>query len=367
MLFRMFLHTLYHIPSFIPYFISRYLSKRKENSDSNKLVTNYIYNEIPKKYKCKYLIKPLLIISLFKFFSKAPYYLFCILTDKSYQNIYNLGIYSIINAVLIYIFSYFILKTYFYKHHYLSFSINCFAFLLSLIKDIYIVIILEQKDYKYYIYIILKILGLAFRCFTYCYSKKKFEDSLLTPYSIIAFSSIYEVIYLAIFSVPFIFIPIKDYGKNEGEILFVSFSYYFTGIRLLYTILLIIDRYLMELFFMLIINKFSPSHLSLPIAIEFFGKAAYLIIRDLRRSQSVYIDRYIDLAIHFLVFIGAMIHNEIFIINRCGLNEKTQLYLNNEFKKENNDNDELINNLDENSNEEEKEAVEMSYVKRNDK
>ena len=124
MLFRMVLYTLSHIPSFIPYFISRYLSKRKENSDSNKLVTNYIYNEIPKKYKCKYLIMPLFIISLFKFFSEAPYYLFCILTDKSYQFINALGIYSITNAVLIYIFSYFVLKTHFYKHHYLSFSIH---------------------------------------------------------------------------------------------------------------------------------------------------------------------------------------------------------------------------------------------------
>ena len=69
MLFQMFLNTLSHIPSFIPYFISRYLSKRKKNSDSNKLVTNYIQNKIPKKYKCKYLTKPILIISLFKFFS----------------------------------------------------------------------------------------------------------------------------------------------------------------------------------------------------------------------------------------------------------------------------------------------------------
>ena len=146
MLFRIFLYTLSHIPSFIPYFIRRYLSKRKENSDSDKLVTNYIYNEIPKKYKCKYLIKPLFIISLFKFFSVAPYYLFCILTDKTYQYIYTLGIYSIINAVLIYIFSYFILKTYFYKHHYLSFSINCFAFLLSLIKDIVSLIVMMQKE-----------------------------------------------------------------------------------------------------------------------------------------------------------------------------------------------------------------------------
>ena len=90
-----------------------------------KVVTNLIYNELPNKYKWKNLPKPILILSLFGFFSEAPYYLFYMLTDKTYQSIYSLGIYSIINAVLIYIFSYFILKTYFYKHHYLSFSINC--------------------------------------------------------------------------------------------------------------------------------------------------------------------------------------------------------------------------------------------------
>ena len=58
-----------------------------------------------------------------------------------------------------------------------------------------------------------------------------------------------------------------------------------------------------------------------------------------------------------MVFIGAMIHNEIFIINKCGLNEKTQLYLNNEFKKENIDNKEIIDNLDENGDEEDKESI----------
>ena len=62
-----------------------------------------------------------------------------------------------------------------------------------------------------------------------------------------------------------------------------------------------------------------------------------------------------------------MIHNEIFIINKCGLNEKTQLYLNNEFKKENIDNKEIIDNLDENGDEEDKESIEMGYIKRKDK
>ena len=60
-----------------------------------------------------------------------------------------------------------------------------------------------------------------------------------------------------------------------------------------------------------------------------------------------------------------MIHNEIFIINKCGLNEKTKLFLNNEFCKESTDNEEIINNLDDENFEEEGEAIEMSNIESN--
>ena len=364
--FRMFSYILSHILSFIPYFISQYRSKRREISDKNKLVTNYIYNEIPNKYKWKYLAKPILFLSLFGFFAEAPYYLFYMLTDKTYQSIYSLGIYSIINAVLIYIFSYLILKTYFYKHHYLSFLINSICFMISLIMDIIALINMKQKDYKYYINIILRILRLNFKCVLYCLSKKELQFSLLTPYSIIAFRSIYETIFLVIFSIPFTFIPIKDYNKNEGEILFAKFSIYFTDIRILYTILLFIDNYLIDISIMLIIDKFSPSHLALQILLESFAEEAYSIISSIINKNDIYWQSYVNLGIHLIVFIGTMIHNEIFIINKCGLNEKTQLYLNNEFKKENIDNKEIIDNLDEIINEEDRESIEMDYVKRNE-
>ena len=143
--FQMYLNMLSHILSFIPYSISIYLSKRKEKSDTNKVVTNYIYNELPNKYKCKYITKSILILSLLGFFAEAPYYLFYLITDSNYGSVSNLGIYSIINAVLIYVFSYIILKTYFYKHHYLSFSINTICFLCSLIKDIIALIHVKQN------------------------------------------------------------------------------------------------------------------------------------------------------------------------------------------------------------------------------
>jgi hypothetical protein len=241
---------------------------------------NYIYNGIPKKYRWKSLAIPILILSLFGFFAEAPYYLFYMINDKSYRNIYELGIYSVINAVLLYIFSYLILKTYFYKHHYLSLTINSFGFLISLIVDIIQLVHFKIDDYSYYIFIIVRIIRLILRCFLYCLSKKAFDSSLLTPYSIIAFRSIYETLFLGAFSIPFTFLSINDYHIGEEGIIFSGFEKYLKGTKLLYSILLLIDNYLNDLFIMLIIDKFSPSHLALAITLESFSEIGYKIIRD---------------------------------------------------------------------------------------
>ena len=364
--FRMYSYIISHILSFIPYFISRYLSRRKEKSDKNKLIENYISNKIPKNYKWKNLAKSILIVSLFGFFAEFPYYLFGMLSDKMYQ-IYGFGISSIITPVLIYIFSYCILKTYFYKHHYLSFAINSFCFLICFIIDLAILIQTKNNDYRYYINIILRILRLIFHCLLYCFSKKEFESSLLTPYSIIAFRSIYETIFLGVVSIPFALIPIKDFGKDEKEIIFVKFTYFFKGIRLLFTIILLILDYLIDLFIMLIIDKFSPSHLALALTLESIAEQVNGLIQEIISEKIISWFDYVKFGLYFIVFIGAMIHNEIIIINKWGLNEKTHLFLNKEFRKETIDNEQITENLDENYKDEDRESIEMSYVNRNDK
>jgi len=330
------------ILSFIPYFISRYLSKRKEKSDENKLVANYVYNKVLKKYGWKTLAKPIFILSLFGFFAEIPMVLFHLLSDKIYNDIYKPGIYSILNAVLIYIFAYFIFKPYIYKHHFLSFGINFICFLVSLTVDIVKIVMFRINVIYYYIFVIIRILRLIFHCLLYCYSKKEFESSLLTPFSIIAFRSIYETLFLGIFSIPFTFIPISEFYKEEKEIIFKGFIDYLTGMRLLYNIILLIDDYLIDVFTMLIIDKFSPSHVALVITLESFGEKLYQIINNNIYGKSVPWEVYVNFDLYFLVFIGAMIHNEIFIINKCGLNEKTKLYLDKEFNDENISNETVI-------------------------
>ena len=120
----MYATILSHILSFIPHFISKCLSKRRERKNINKSSINYIYNSVPKKYKCKNLMKPILILSLFGFSSEAILYLFYVLCKYLDRKAHSLNIYSVLNTVVIYIVSYYVLKTYFYKHHYLSLTIK---------------------------------------------------------------------------------------------------------------------------------------------------------------------------------------------------------------------------------------------------
>ena len=290
--------------------------------------------------------------------------LFNLLSDKVYNDLYKLGIYSILNAVLIYIFAYFILKIYFYRHHYLSFGINTICFLISLTIDIVKLITLRIDNINYYLYVIIRIIRLILICLLYCYSKKEFESSLLTPYSIIAFRAIFESIFMGIFCIPFAFIKIKDFKSEEKEIIFKVYGEYFTGIRLLYTILMFINDYLGDIFMFQIIDKFSVSHAALAYTLDSFAGKLYQIIADNVARKTVSWEVYVNFCVYFLVFIGAMIHNEIFIINKCGLNEKTQLYLDDAFRKESKDNEEILKHLDDDSSiDTDKSSVEMNYVK----
>ena len=348
-LYGMYIYILSHLLSFIPYFISKCLSKRKIKVDTINSDETYIYNDVITQYEDKYFFKQILIVSLFSFFSEAVYYIFYLINNNlDAVTTYSLGIYLILNTVVIYLVSYLLLKTYFYKHHYLSLFINSICFLISLICDIITIIYLNKKAVNYYINILIRIIRLILLCFLFCYSKKILNSAFLSPYSLIAFRSIYEIIYLALFSIPLIFINVKEFNNNE-DIIFKSFMQYLKGIRILYSILLLIDDYLLDLLTMFIIHKFSPSHLTLAMILESFLNLLYKVIRNHIEVKKVYWSDYVNIGLCLFLFIGSMIHNEIFIINKYGLNTKTQLYLNNEFIDEKNN----LEHMSTNSNDDE--------------
>ena len=119
---------------------------------------------------------------------------------------------------------------------------------------------------------------------------------------------------------------------------------------------------------MLIIDKFSPSHLTLAITLESFSEIGYKIIRDNITKNYVSWGNYVNFGVYFILFIGTMIHNEIFIINKWELNKKTKLFLNNEFNIENKDIEDIINNFEEgeenDDDEKSKDKLEMCSTKK---
>ena len=80
---------------------------------------------------------------------------------------------------------------------------------------------------------------------------------------------------------------------------------------------------------------------------ESFGNTIYYLIRNRVKDKENSWSLYATLPIYIVLFIGAMIHNEIFIINKWGLNLKTKLYLDSKFEEESLINDNINEDFDE--------------------
>ena len=70
--------------------------------------------------------------------------------------------------------------------------------------------------------------------------------------------------------------------------------------------------------------------------------------------------------IYIFVFIGALIYNEVLIINKCGLNMNTILYMNDKFNKEKdieeiNSNDDANDINDDNDNTDENSSIQLEH------
>ena len=86
---------------------------------------------------------------------------------------------------------------------------------------------------------------------------------------------------------------------------------------------------------MIIIDRFSPNHLPLAYTLDSFGFTLSTIIQLAIENKYINWNYYAMFAVYIILLIAAMIHNEIFIINKCGLNEKTKYFLDIKLNEEN--------------------------------
>ena len=165
------------------------------------------------------------------------------------------------------------------------------------------------------LYLFADLISGFFYSFENVIGKKALIKDFLSPYSILMIKAIYEFILLIFIFIPFIFIKIND--KN-------FFSYSYNKIKGLQNFVLIITsiflNFLYNVFLWIIIDKFSADHVSMVMLIDGLTQTIIGIISDGNKNFSEIIP---EITFCLFLIVGVLIHNEILILNFCGLNENT--------------------------------------------
>ena len=247
----------------------------------------------------------------------------------------------LIDIISRYIFSKFILKGHFYRHHILAIIITCIGFIPFIIVNIINIINSYQRkhenenEYKIHrnmiIYLILYITMTIIYSLEDVLNKICLNKLIIKPFELMFYKAVFQIIFVVPLT---LYMIIKE---NISE----HFSTNFKGIKILGRVIYRLSFIICNIFrtwsLITIIQLVNPNHLSILKSSEFaILFVVFPIFKYIKEITSDDNDKYeydfdvinlISGIICFIIsFIGSAIHNEIIIINRCGLYECTDFY-----------------------------------------
>ena len=300
-----------------PYFIEKIRAKNLKKSDKlilknekvNFLLKKTTFVKIPK------VLKLIILTSTFNFIPRIiTFFLFYFVNDDSkFGPIPILNSVSIFYILATFLLSRIFLSSYFYRHHFVSLAINIFGLIINIIIDIGN---LKKNNYiiiKYVIDIVGEI------SFSFASITGKFLLTYISPYALTLYIGLVQILYLIIIFIPLYFI--ERNGENIFANFFVVFDRY--EIILLY-IGIDISICCYGLFIWILLNKFSPNDYALSMMVEaMIDKLFQYTLKPETFKDNIFIS-ISQIIIFILLIIGICIHNEIIIINKCGMNEYTK-------------------------------------------
>ena len=318
----------------IPYFIrKKKLKNNKENEKSqitdlsnedeeqNKS-SQLIYNdvkEVQSEKRKKIIIKYTIIIAILDFLFSFIFCLYYIISDDDNPISYNdFNCFCPLYNIFQFVSSYLILKTHFYKLQYFSLFLNIGLFIIIFIFDL-IIIINKSDKIDRYAYIIIPI-GYLFLTVEYSFGKKVILYGYISIYLLIVMRGLIKFIFVGIFTL-FMYLFDEDNIKN--------IIFFLEGTKVLYFLAFIILSFFENIFLWIIIDRFSPNHI--PFAIIYNQIISFIIsliiIGNIDGSNLLGYDLYIRIFLYIILIIGVLIHNEILVINICGLASDTKYFL----------------------------------------
>ena len=230
-----------------------------------------------------------------------------------------------------YIFSRILLKSNFYKHHYLSMLLTFIGFIPLMIINIldlnksmdsdYV----EEKNYKLIsiYYIILNTIRAILYSLEDVFNKIALNKLLIRPFELMFYKAIFEIIPTIIFTL---------ISKSQVDFSLYTEKHFHGGKlfgRIFYRLFFIIFNIFRTISLITIIEKLNPNHRSILKSMEFIANFIYIMI-----WSSIYENDFelnplnlcIEIFCCLILLLGSIIHNEMIIINKWGLLECTDYY-----------------------------------------
>ena len=324
--------------SIIPFIIIKIRSKdisknelKKENikekeQDSNNNI-EYIYSDQKTENnikRAKRIFKFLIIVSIFDFLSSYLDIIFKIIKIFTKDNLLinkvenNSSI--LFSIISMYVLSILILHSPFYRHHYVSMAINLLLLIILIILDI--INIVNRK--LSYIYVIEKTIIIILYSFEDVLAKILLSVDSVSPYIYLLYRGILVNILAFLFSFVFIFVKIPDENGDKSCVFSRFWKIYEYKLNILFYIIIFFNEYFMNLNIFLIIDKFSPIHFAMASIISYFISSLFSIFLSENDKISNF---FYKLGIYLVLIVTSLIYNEFIILNFCGLQKYTQLFL----------------------------------------
>ena len=316
------------VSNFFSYIISSFLiikDKLKKGYNKEQITTSEGEKTIKNMRRFFFIIIPL--IALTDFLGQLCLYFFCrIQSNKSEIDKYisqeDLFFIIFFDISFRYIFSRILLKSYFYKHHYLSMIltfIGSIPLLIIAMKNIFeIENISKQKD-SIIIFIFFYLIRALLFSLEDVFNKIALNKLLLRPYQLMFYKSLFEMIPIIGLSVPEIIKDFNDFKKIYNNLL---------GF-LLYRGVYIIFGFFLFFAYISIIELVNPNHLSILKSLEFIAFYINNTIWDFiekEKNDIKYFNYIFEFISCIILLFAALLHNEMIIIKKCGLYECTDYY-----------------------------------------
>lgn len=315
------------VSNFFSYIISSFLIIKDKLKKYNKeqITTSEGEKTIKNMRRFFFIIIPL--IALTDFLGQLCLYFFCrIQSNKSEIDKYisqeDLFFIIFFDISFRYIFSRILLKSYFYKHHYLSMIltfIGSIPLLIIAMKNIFeIENISKQKD-SIIIFIFFYLIRALLFSLEDVFNKIALNKLLLRPYQLMFYKSLFEMIPIIGLSVPEIIKDFDDFKKIYNNLL---------GF-LLYRGVYIIFGFFLFFAYISIIELVNPNHLSILKSLEFIAFYINNTIWDFiekEKNDIKYFNYIFEFISCIILLFAALLHNEMIIIKKCGLYECTDYY-----------------------------------------